>query len=359
MIIDWISACEKLSDGPLDSRLIGMKLWAMLHQQREMFHECKNQTSPVSLEVRQAALLENAKQCSQIVLNASAVAERKALQDILDDPPLDVAFFVQATKAWEFVATIGLDHKDPKLKYEALSEMISLLVAFENLLKAVRPFRGITFRSSTPLNAQLEHMISNAQQFFVVIVAQLVQHHDLSDRSEVLLLIEKMTRAIGEFEEIQDLNVGRTENGKMDMAKRLLNLERSTLSEDHFEYQMKDASVHTTSRHAFLWQVVKFLDQASKERESIHDIARLCHLVKEVGTSRQNATRLVECVDDILHRVRVGNNSKKRKDFKKKDSGSPRNVKGVGSNKPSPRLRSPSRRRKTTTNVTKRINGAM
>ena len=144
----------------------------------------------------------------------------------------------------------------------------------------------------------------------------------------------------------------------MDLAKRLLNLERSVLPEDHFNYQMKRNNVIAVTRYAFLWQVVKFLDQASKERNNINDIARLCHLVKDIGTSRQRSSQLGETIDKILYRLRFMNTRPNGRESMSKDLRR-NNVMVKGTNKSTPRLRSPARRRKTTTNVARKINGAM
>jgi hypothetical protein len=105
---------------------------------------------------------------------------------------------------------------------------------------------------------------------------------------------------------------------------------------------------------------LKFLEQASKQRDNVNDIARLCHLVRDVGLSRQRSLRLEETVNTILHRLRPMNTNKKSNASKKKvlELG-PKNVAVNGANKSTPRLRSPSRRRKSSTNATKKINGAM
>ena len=364
-IIDWITEWENLSsasDEALDARLISMKLWAMLHKQNHLFHDRKNKESPLSNEVLIAEMKSIAAHCSEIVLDASAAVEQWAMQDIFDDQPLDPAYFTQAAKAWARVATMGLEQKDSKLTYEALSEMMHLLVGFENLIHAVKPPRGISFRSTLPLNAQFEHLVSHAHQFFYQIIIQLTEHHDVNDRQEVLLLIEKMTRVLGEFEEVQFQNAQKQENGKTDVSKRLVNLEQSVLPDDHFNYQLKKDNVVTFTRHAFLWKVVTFLDQASKDKNNINDVARLCHLVKEIGTSRQNASRLVETMDKFLYRLTVLSTGDKRREsslFKVNREPGSRIVKGKDIRKPTSRLEAPFRRRKTNTNVAKKINGAM
>ena len=380
LIFDWITEWEKLSgdaDAPLDARLVAMKLWTLLRQQRQLFLGRHNDPKVPSDE-RRAEMISNAQQCSKLVLDASATVERKAMLSLFDPQPLEVAFFTQATSAWEYITTVGLECKDPKMTYDALSEMITLLVGFENLVKACKPNRGVTFRGYLPMNAQLEHMVLQAQQFFVPIVAQLSQHHDANDRPEVLLLIEKMTRLIGEFDEIQDQILALSDKGKMDHAKRLLTLENSVLPDDHFRYQLKKENVLSISRHQFLWQVVKFLQQASKEKADISDVLRLCHLVKDIGSLRQRSHLLVEEVDKIIHRLCLMNDDKMTEltHTKKKEKNSGQKhvkVKVVSNNNnnnnnnnnsnksAAPSLRSPTRRRHTTTKATKKtkMNGAM
>jgi hypothetical protein len=307
-IYEWIEVLEKLlSDSDevvLDSRLIGMKLTTLLQKQKATFSD-HHKKSDRTLEDLYTQMMSNATLCSKLVHDASSHVERKAMRGALDDNPLDVTLFIQATKAWEYVATFGDECKDPKMTYRALSEMISLLVRFEKIIKATKPVRGLTFRVTAPLNAQLEHFVEYAQPFFTLIIVQLSLHHNIEDRPEVILLVEKMTRAIGEFEEIQAraINADDSKGNKVDYSNRLVSIVKQVLPDDHFNYQIAKEYRTSTSRHSFLWEVVKFLELVSKDKDNINDVVRLCHLVKNIASARRRSTRLVEDVDKILFRV--------------------------------------------------------
>jgi hypothetical protein len=366
-IYEWIGEWEQLisnsdDNNGLDARMIGMKLTALLQKQKAAFRD-RHKKSEHTLQELHNQMISNAMLCSKLVHDASAHVERKAMRGAFDDTPLDISFFLHASTAWEFVATAGLEDKDPKMTYNALSEIISLLVRFENIIKATKPMLGLSFRVPTPLYAQLEHFVEHAHPFLSLIVAQLSLHHNIDDRPEVLLLIEKMTRAIGEFDEIEDFfnKADEIKNNKVDFSKRLVpTMQQVFLPDDHFTYQIKQEHSTNMSRYSFLWQVIKFLEQVSKDKDNINDIVRLCHLVKNIASARRRSTNLVETVDKILYHVHYNFTQTTKLDGQATNG----KAKAVDRNRiikkaPSRSIvRSPTRQRKTS-KTRKKLNGSM
>jgi hypothetical protein len=303
-ILAWINECEffsKDAEACLDSRLVEMKLIASVTLQTKLLkHEDDKKSCLLEFE-RQVKILELARDCSKSICAACRSFELNAGKVAFDDQPVDIRLFLKATRSWENVITLGVKVKEPELISEAVSEMISLFERFEGVTKASKRNNGF---GKDGLSAQLGHFVANAQTFLGTLVRELAAHHSKSERQEIMLLIEKMTRAVGEFDEMEARYMTPDEKGRLpDVSQRTVLSRSRVLPDDHFSYQVEKESVISLSRFAFLWQVIKFLDTVSKDTNNISDTVRMCRLVKDVSTARRRATNMSESIDKILDRL--------------------------------------------------------
>jgi hypothetical protein len=76
--------------------------------------------------------------------------------------------------------------------------------------------------------------------------------------------------------------------------------------EDQFSYHTKGGVLSASSRYAFLWQVIKYLEQSSNEGANTGDFVRLCALLKDLALTRRRSSKIEDAVGELLDRVLPG-----------------------------------------------------
>jgi hypothetical protein len=311
-ILSWIEEWEKLSvnsESDFDTRVVEMKLATLLQAQSNLLGGGSNSKLP--RDERRAEILTKANGCSEIVDATCQYLERLSALGRLESQPLDVEYFLKAVHAWENVAALGAEIKDPQLTSSAVSGMMHLFERFETAVRScIRNTNGISLKEKE-LNAQLVHIVTASHVFFCRLVMQLGLLHETKDRSAIIPMLERMTRVVGECAEIEALCLYPEENSvhsnqpKIGMPKQFASSLARSQPDDLFEYHLQKDKMPNSSRFAFLWQVVKFLDEASTDdaAENLSDILRIIFLVKEICSSRQRSSKMIETTDKILRRL--------------------------------------------------------
>lgn len=301
-----------------DSRIVDMHLTACLTQQSTLLSALRS--TGVNDQLK-SGIFAFAVDCSHILKNTCNRFQCDFSKRESGGEPLEVILFVQTVRAWENVAVMAADVGDSETVRRAIFEMKNTFALFESIIQSIvssETSHGVVPRAQD-MSLQLEHVTFSAQQFFCTLLGALTafgqdpNHTDtgFNDlRCRDLMLMEKMTRMIGEFDEIE------SHYTKVESDRRIMPaisnhvayfpFGKRAPAEDHFHYRIKDAIPFVPSRYSFLWQVINCLEKSSLESLYAGDIVRLGHLIKDIGSARRNSSTMKEAVDKIFDRVLTG-----------------------------------------------------
>lgn len=306
--IEWVKRWEEISfiDGTrLDSRLAGIYMIALLKEQGELHRKQESSTSsgPLKADITAAAV-----DCSRILNAEFKCFERGLVVGSTHGPPLDVILFVHTIRAWENAASC-VDVDEAEMIDRARSEIIDVFALFESMVQMTvaseTSSRGI-LPGDLNLSIQLDHIVMNSHIFFSRLLLALTTGDRGPDSPLILLLIEKMARTIGEFDEIESMcstvePIARVETDYPSSAATTP-IGKRIYHDDHFDYLVRREGVGLT-RYSFLWKLVKHLDCVPLDTENAGDVARVALLIKQVGSARRTQLSMIRAVDEILDRA--------------------------------------------------------
>jgi len=301
-----------------DPRIIEVQLMAHLAEQRRLMDEVKTNKELVS-DVLNAAI-----KSSEILEETCGQLERGAFHRNGRGLFLDICLFDHVGQAWRNVSAACLKSGDKACLDQAISEVVCTFTTFDSMVQtlieaeAPKP-KGVLLGSrSHNLSRQLGHVVASAHQFFFVVLEALVSLEEQRPRESSqfsdqdfrpLLMLEKMTRMVGEFERIEshfkesDPDIS---SRKDDIWGDWSELDGLVSFEDQFSYGCKDENRFSPTRYSLLWQAVKYLEDKSLDGANVGDVARLGVLIKEVGKLLRNSPKMEEAVDKLLDRVLPG-----------------------------------------------------
>ena len=320
--LDWTKRMEEVvgevaEEMIPDPRIVELQLVSYLTEQRRLMDEM---TAPEQSEELITGVFDAARKCSSVFETACTRLEQQSLGgEGSGSSFLDMRFFAHTGQAWSNVSAACAKCGEKNQLDRVFAEIDDLFAIFESMVELLieaETSDGFVFGSQS-LSTQLSHIVVNAHQFFYVLLETLIsmevesmpesQADDVVFRT--LLMLEKMTRMIGEFQQIESHFVlldFESTSGKDHQWGATSLAEGSWASEDQFSYGLKDDNQFSPSRYSCLWQLVKNLEQSSLERANKGDVARLCHLIKDVGRTIRGSPKMEEAIDKILDRVLPG-----------------------------------------------------
>jgi len=320
--LDWAKRMEEVvgevaEEMISDPRIVEIQLVSYLTEQRRLMDEM---TAPKQGEDLITGVFDAARKCSSVFETAFTRLEQQSLGGGSSGSSfLDMRFFAHTGQAWSNVSAACAKCGEKNQLDKVFAEIDDLFAIFESMVELLieaETSDGFVFGSQS-FSTQLAHIVVNAHQFFYVLLETLIsmevesmpesQADDVVFRT--LLMLEKMTRMIGEFQQIESHFAAfdsESTAGKDHQWGATSSIEGSWASEDQFSYGLKDDNQFSPSRYSCLWQLVKNLEQSSLQRANKGDVARLCHLIKDVGKTIRSSPKMEEAIDKILDRVLPG-----------------------------------------------------